>query len=132
MPVAKTEEGEFTNDLVIQIGTTVRKFGESECFKTYDYLKMLIQYLVLLWNVMEERGSYVISFWTRMIQRLDPDIITGYNIYGFDYEYIYHRAEKYIDEDEFGMLGRIRDDISELEIKKLSSSALGDNIMKIL
>ena len=132
MPVAKTEEGEFTNDLVIQIGTTVRKFGEKECF--LKHMITLKDADPLPGVIMEcyEEESEVLLAWTRMIQRLDPDIITGYNIYGFDYEYIYHRAEKYDIEDEFGMLGRIRDDISELEIKKLSSSALGDNIMKIL
>ena len=27
----------------------------------------------------------VLLAWTRFIQKLDPDIITGYNIFGFDF-----------------------------------------------
>jgi DNA polymerase elongation subunit (family B) len=27
------------------------------------------------------------------MERLDPDVITGYNIWGFDWEYLYKRAE---------------------------------------
>jgi DNA polymerase elongation subunit (family B) len=30
--------------------------------------------------------------WTKLIQREDPDIIIGYNIFGFDYNFMFHRA----------------------------------------
>jgi DNA polymerase elongation subunit (family B) len=30
--------------------------------------------------------------WTNLIQREDPDIIIGYNIFGFDYNFMFHRA----------------------------------------
>ena len=33
--------------------------------------------------------------WTRLIQKHDPDIITGYNINGFDFQYMKDRADKH-------------------------------------
>ena len=34
----------------------------------------------------------VLLAWTRLIQRQDPDIVIGYNIFGFDYEFMFRRA----------------------------------------
>ena len=36
----------------------------------------------------------VLLAWQRLIQRENPDIITGYNIFGFDYEFMVNRAEE--------------------------------------
>ena len=32
--------------------------------------------------------------WTKLIQREDPDIIIGYNIFGFDYPFMFDRADE--------------------------------------
>lgn len=32
--------------------------------------------------------------WTELIRKQDPDIITGYNIFGFDYKFMYYRARE--------------------------------------
>tara|TARA_Y100000748_G_scaffold301585_1_gene302087 strand:+ start:160 stop:3888 length:3729 start_codon:yes stop_codon:yes gene_type:complete len=34
----------------------------------------------------------VLLEWTKLIQKEDPDIIIGYNIFGFDYEFMFRRA----------------------------------------
>ena len=31
--------------------------------------------------------------WSKMIQREDPDFVTGYSVFGFDFKYIYERAQ---------------------------------------
>lgn len=62
----------------------------------------------------------------------DFDILTGWNIFGFDLEYLFKRAEVNGCLEEFSYLGRIKEQLSELTIKKLSSSALGDNLLKLL
>ncbi len=36
----------------------------------------------------------VLVAWTNLIQREDPDIIIGYNIFGFDYNFMYMRSEE--------------------------------------
>ena len=30
--------------------------------------------------------------WTELVQREDPDIVIGYNIWGFDWEYMFRRS----------------------------------------
>lgn len=66
------------------------------------------------------------------ITKLDPDILTGWNIFGFDLEYIYKRmVHAKCDPDTF-CLGRRRESPCILVEKNLSSSALGQNILKML
>ena len=67
-------------------------------------------------------------------------MITGYNIFGFDFDYISKRVEKFGIMNKFNNLGRINgyhDDMDKhyskkckLVKKNLSSSALGDNELK--
>jgi DNA polymerase elongation subunit (family B) len=114
-------------DKVIQIGTTVQRYGEKNCF---------IKHIVTLDTCSKIDGTIVeqctnerdvLIKWTEFIQKLDPDIITGYNIFGFDYAYMYNRAKELGCIEEFSKLSRIRDKESGLIEKTLSSSALGEN-----
>ena len=114
-------------DKVIQIGTTIQRYGEKECF---------LKHIVTLDTCSEIEGTIVeeckterevLLKWTKFIQQLDPDMITGYNIFGFDYAYMYNRAKELNCLEEFSKLSRIRNKESELEEKTLSSSALGEN-----
>ena len=58
--------------------------------------------------------------------------MTGYNIFGFDYKFIYDRAVELNIHDDLGTLGRIKNKEIELIEKNLSSSALGENILTYL
>jgi DNA polymerase elongation subunit (family B) len=49
--------------------------------------------------------------WQKMIQRENPDIIIGYNIFGFDYEFMFRRAEENGCIEEFLKLSRNKDEI---------------------
>jgi len=68
----------------------------------------------------------------KYIQEKDVDILTGWNIFGFDLEYIFKRALLTDCNEEFFNLGKLHDPPSQLLLKKLSSSALGDNFLKLL
>ena len=48
----------------------------------------------------------VLLAWTRLIQRENPDIIIGYNICGFDYEFMFRRSLENSCENEFLKLSR--------------------------
>jgi DNA polymerase elongation subunit (family B) len=48
----------------------------------------------------------VLIAWTKLIQKEDPDIIIGYNIFGFDYPFLYDRACENNCQYEFLKLGR--------------------------
>lgn len=73
--------------------------------------------------------------WVTLIRETDPDLIIGYNIFGFDYKYLYGRAKVLGIAEEFWRLGRIdwketgKKDECVLVEQKLSSSGLGDNTL---
>ncbi len=64
------------------------------------------------------------------LKKIDPDIITGWNIFGFDLEYIYNRMVRTNCTDF--VLGKLLDDNASLVIKNLSSNALGNNTLKMV
>ena len=114
-------------DKIIQIGTTFSYNGDEEC-----YFKHIITHgscSEIEWATVEsyETEDEVILAWQRLIIDQDPDIITGYNIYGFDNKYIHDRAEYLGIEDQFGIFSRLRNFKCEYVDTQLSSSALGDN-----
>lgn len=76
-----------------------------------------------------EKEADVLLAWKRLIKETDPDVITGYNIFGFDFKYMWDRAEVLGILEEFRDLGRVRQKPEELIEKKLVSSGLGDNLL---
>ena len=48
----------------------------------------------------------VLLEWTKVIQRERPDVIIGYNIFGFDYKFMCDRAKENYCFDEFCQLGK--------------------------
>jgi DNA polymerase elongation subunit (family B) len=69
----------------------------------------------------------VLLAWTRLIKQLDPDIISGYNIFGFDHEFMYRRAVELGCEDEFLEIARFKYKLAEYMEEDLNSSGMGDN-----
>ncbi len=53
----------------------------------------------------------VLLAWQDLVQRENPDIIIGYNIFGFDYEFMFRRAEENGCTEEFLKLSRNKDEI---------------------
>lgn len=146
------------NDPVIQIGTTVYFMGNNEC--QYKYIATLNKCDPIEDICVESYNNErdLILGWASFISRLDPDIITGFNIWGFDWEYIYKRAEtgnggqvlpyhgalfrrlqRLLKPEESNYsLKKLEADknnqskIDLLTVQDLSSSALGVNILKYI
>ena len=74
----------------------------------------------------------VLLAWQRLIVKEDPDIVIGYNIFGFDFKFLYERAEQLGIRDEFCQLSRLKNHVSPLVEFKLSSSAYGNNVMEMI
>jgi len=160
----------INGDRTIQIGTVFWNYGDTECFHnniitlkncsdfkvgdsdceiiSYDYNTNLDADLA--------EGKLLLR-WQELIKEYDPDIITGYNIHGFDMIFMYERAlellartnkrditqqdlwdfEKKDNFTKFLTMGRFTPDMikqmykskGKLITKSLSSSALGDNIL---
>jgi DNA polymerase delta subunit 1 len=129
----KFPDADVTNDACFQIAISLCKFGSDEpydktclCYKKTDP---------------KIEGSNVISFDTekelllafkRYTNENDIDILTGWNIFGFDLDYIYKRAAMVGCGLEFYDLGKLKESECHIVYKKLSSSALGDNFLKLL
>ena len=84
-------DGSFPNpkrptDKIIQIGLTLSRYGEDECYEKYILTlggcSDLPNIIVRSYETEEE---LLIGF-TKLIKETDPDILTGYNIFGFDFE----------------------------------------------
>ena len=115
------------SDKIIQIGTTFSYNGEEECH---------FKHIITLGSCANIDGAEVESYeteaevilaWQKLINKHDPDIITGYNIYGFDNKYIHDRAVHLGIQEKFGKFSRIKKFHCEFVDTQLSSSALGDN-----
>jgi DNA polymerase elongation subunit (family B) len=120
----------LAGDPVIQIGTTVHRYGSDQIIYRHIATYKSCADIPDAEVEAKKKESECIMAWKDMITRLDPDIITGYNIFGFDAKYIADRARELGIYDEFVFgLGRLKNRHCDLEERKLSSSALGDNIM---
>jgi DNA polymerase elongation subunit (family B) len=123
---------ELEGDKIIQIGTTVHKYGNDE---------IVYKSLISLNECDNIDGVTIISCntekelllkWKNEIIKINPDIIIGYNIWGFDMEYIWNRAIENDVEKKFARgFGKTLDRDIKLIEQRLSSSALGDNILKM-
>lgn len=124
---------ELEGDEIIQIGTTVHKYGSDEIIyrniitlNTCDKIDNC--------DVIEcKTEKEVILEWKKLISDLNPDVLIGYNIFGFDLNYIWDRSLELNMNEEFSLgLGRKITRKSKLFIQELSSSALGDNTLKYI
>lgn len=118
---------ERPGDKIIQIGMTYSKCSETECFR---------KILLSLKNTADIEGVEVRSFnseknmlleFSKLVRETDPDIITGYNIYGFDFPYLKNRAKLLNIYTQFSRLGRLKNHTCEFIEQQLSSAALGQN-----
>jgi DNA polymerase elongation subunit (family B) len=119
-------------DPVIQIATVVYKYGDPSVsyrhIVTLDTCSPIEDAEV----VSCEDEADVLLEWAKFINKLDPDIMTGYNIFGFDYSFLYYRAKELGVIEEFSKISRLPNHEATLLEKNLSSAALGDNTMRFI
>jgi len=125
----KFPDANVIGDACFQIAITLCKFGSDEPYET----------TCLCYK--NTSGENVTSYETERelllafkdyVQEKDIDIMTGWNIFGFDLDYIYKRAAMNRCGMDFYQLGKLKNTESHVVQKKLSSSALGDNFLNLL
>jgi len=93
-------------DQVTFIGSTFLRYGEPEPY---------LNHCLVLGGCDGVEGAVIetaqtehdlLIQWRNLIQKEDPDIIIGYNIFGFDYEFMFRRAQENHCEREFLKLSR--------------------------
>ena len=73
----------------------------------------------------------VLLAWQQIVQRENPDIIIGYNIFGFDYEFMFRRAEENNCTEDFLKLSRNKDEICGTRDKDTDKWKIEESILQI-
>lgn len=124
-------DADVEGDEVFQIGITLKRLGEKDIYnhtclcykKTADVEGVdIVCY--------DTERDLLIGF-ADFIRDNDIDMLTGWNIFGFDLEYIFKRCAMNRCPPSVYELGRLKGIHSDMIYKKLSSSALGDNLLKL-
>jgi len=102
---------ELEGDKVTFIGSTFMKYGESIPYLSNCLVLGSCDPVegVVIESVDTE--SELLLKWSELIQSENPDIIIGYNIFGFDYDFMFRRAQENHCEREFLMLSRKKNDL---------------------
>lgn len=98
-------------DYVTYIGSTFWRYGEEEPY---------LNHCIALGDCDKVDGTEIDCYqterevllaWTALIQKQNPDILIGYNIFGFDYQYMFYRAKENHCLTQFLRLSRNRGEI---------------------
>jgi DNA polymerase elongation subunit (family B) len=120
-------------DKVTFIGSTFMNYGEEEpnmnhCIVLNTCSKMPIENSILeSYNTEKE----VLLAWQQLIQRENPDIIIGYNIFGFDYEFMFRRAEENDCVEEFLKLSRNKNEICAIKDRETGRYKIEESTLQI-
>ena len=102
-------------DKVTFIGSTFVRYGEKEPYLNHcialnscDSLEGKVDNSQIeTYNTERE----VLNAWTNLVQRENPDIVIGYNIFSFDYEFMFRRSQELGCVEEFLRLSRNKDEL---------------------
>ena len=115
-------------DPIIQIGA---------CFNTVGVETATVKWIGTLGGCGPVEDTIVQSFRTEAdlligfrdaFVKYDPDIYIGYNVWGFDHNFLYVRAVELGIDKQFTLLSRLRFRPAFYKEQKLSSSAMGSNL----
>jgi DNA polymerase elongation subunit (family B) len=100
-------------DKVTFIGSTFLKYGEQEPYLNHCIALNTCSPLPVENSQLESYNTEekVLLAWKELVQRENPDIIIGYNIFGFDYEFMFRRAEENGCVKEFLKLSRNNNEV---------------------
>ena len=119
---------EIRGDRVIQIGSVFWRFGEdNHCFRhllTLDTCDDIEDAVVESFDKEED----LLVRWAEMMRDMSPHIVTGYNIFGFDYKFMWERANVLGVADAFGDLSQLPSYSTTLPHRRHASS-LEDDLM---
>ena len=109
--IFNANEMELKGDRVTFIGSTFMRYGENLPY--YNHCIVLggctdIENIDI--ECYDTEGEVLLS-WADLVKRENPDVIIGYNIFGFDYEFMFQRAKQNGCERKFLELSRIKDKI---------------------
>lgn len=93
-------------DKVTFIGSTFMRYGETQPYMNHCLVLGTCDDVDGAVIETTSTESELLLKWTELIQKENPDIIIGYNIFGFDYEFMFRRAQENHCDPNFLMLSR--------------------------
>uniref|UniRef100_A0A6C0HV03 DNA-directed DNA polymerase n=1 Tax=viral metagenome TaxID=1070528 RepID=A0A6C0HV03_9ZZZZ len=124
---------ELEGDKVTFIGSTFMKYGDNEPYLNHCLVLNTCDPVpgAVIETVSNEDD--LLKQWTQLIQTENPDIIIGYNIFGFDYQFMFVRAQETGCIHEFLQLSRKyeQEDTNQRDDKIISPPKL-DNTKIVL
>jgi DNA polymerase elongation subunit (family B) len=108
---SKKQFPKVEGDKVTFIGSTFLKYGDSTPYLNHCVVLDTCDPVEGVEILSVDTEDKVLTEWAKLIQRENPDIIIGYNIFGFDYEFMFQRALETGCHEPFLQLSRKRGEI---------------------
>ena len=100
-------------DKVTFIGSTLMNYGDKDPYLNHCIVLNSCDPMMVANSQIETYNSEreVLLAWTKLVQRENPDVIIGYNIFSFDYEFMFRRSQELTCVEDFLKLSRNKDEI---------------------
>jgi DNA polymerase delta subunit 1 len=122
---------ETNEDPVIQIANVVTRYGESKPFIRnvfcLDTCSLIVNTQVLEFDA----ENKMLMAWRDFLEKVDPDVVIGYNIANFDFPYLLDRA-RYLKCAKFPYWSRLKCIISQSRDTNFSSKQVGNRNTKAI
>lgn len=116
-------------DPVIQIANVVTRYGESKPFIRNVFCLDTTSPIVATQILDFDREQDMLMAWKQFLDKVDPDLITGYNIANFDFPYLLDRA-RHLKCKEFDYWTRLKSVRSQAKETNFSSKQMGNRDTK--
>ncbi|KDR67983.1 hypothetical protein GALMADRAFT_257532 [Galerina marginata CBS 339.88] len=120
---------EASIDPVIQIANMVTRQGDHQPFIRNVFTLNTCSHIVGSQVLSYDDEADMLQAWRDFIEKVDPDVVIGYNISGFDFPYLMDRA-KALKINKFPYLGRMKGMKTETKNTHFSSKAYGQRDSK--
>ena len=120
-------------DKVTFIGSTFMNYGDQEPYKNHCIVLNSCTDMPIQNSIIEsyQTEREVLLAWQQLVQKENPDIVIGYNIFGFDYEFMFRRAEETGCANEFLKLSRNNDEVCGTRDKETNKLKLEESTIQI-
>ena len=120
-------------DKVTFIGSTFMNYGNTDPHFNHCIVLNTCTDMPIENSVVESYSSErdVLLAWQKLVQKENPDIIMGYNIFGFDYQFMFNRAEENDCIEEFLKLSRNKDEICGTKDKNSGKWKIEESTIQI-
>lgn len=120
---------EANQDPVIQIANVVTRYGEEKPFVRNVFCMDTCSLIVNTQIFEFEAEEKMLLAWRDFLEKVDPDVIIGYNIANFDFPYLLDRA-RHLKVTKFPYWSRLRNVASAAKDTNFSSKQMGNRDTK--